>query len=1077
MLKTHTLFFAIRHWVMGLTLISGLTGISNGGWIAYNDSAFKPGQTNAPNTTTYGLGRSFAGEGQGGPLKDFSTGEPTGVTVEYTEIFTTGSVNSAGDAAPFIPDTDAAALFAERADLSGNMSYGDAPGWAVELTISGLNPSRRYSFAGTADRRGGAGYADRVTNWSVLGADALTYASSPGAHRVSDRSVEFSTGENSAGLLARWTNIRPGADGTIVIRTSHSVGVAAGGLPGAHAFRGYGGGLFLVSEQVDQWEAYNDSAFKSGQTNDPNATTFGLGRSFAGEGNSGSLKILATGENSLVTAAYTEFITAGSVNSAGDAADYPAGSDAEAEFKGRVNLAGNMSYGDAPGWYVDLELTGLDPTKRYSFAATADRKGGAGYAERVTNWSILSAASAQNASSVGTHKVSETSVEFSTGDNAAGLVARWTEIDPGSDGRIIIRTTHSVGQAQGGLPGAHAFRGYAGGVFSLKAGPYRWRAFNDSSFKPGQINEPTVTTYGLGRSFAGEAGSGPLKNSVGGAPLSVEAAYTETISSGSVNSAGDAADFPAGSDAEAEFKGMVDLAGNMSYGDAPGWSVDLTLTGLDPSRRYTFAGTADRKGGAGYAERVTNWSIIEAEASRYASTPGTHKVSETSVEFSTGDNATGLVARWTDIAPGADGTIIIRTSHSVGQANGGLPGAHAFRGYAGGVFLVAEQYTTSAGVTSRPIDITDLLPAENSMEASPSSPLRAVLRAGDQSVKEGSVTLKLDGMAVTPIIVTEAGTTTVLYQAPAPLPSASTHTVELSFLDNSPTPRPYTKQWSFTVLAWSEFPVLGKSLSLPFDPTRYQRRGMALNLILPDSAEGYPFSTLDDAQAILNEPFTNLVDPALLNSLGYFEETTALNYQIDGTPVGNIANESLFPSIAGRGEPFALEAFTLLHLKPGHHRFNITMQPAFRLYAGGSPTELEIPATFSPCTNCGGDDAPWIIDLMVTDEGLYPFRLFYFGAAGSASLEWVNLLPDGTRHLINGTEAGAIPAYFPLDTIGGSAAPSIALDGDTIVIGWTGPAMLQSSLDLASGRWQNIAPLTNPYRIPAQGSRFFRLAR
>jgi hypothetical protein len=65
------------------------------------------------------LGRSFAGEGQGGPLKDFSTGEPTGVAVEYTEIFSTGSVNSAGDAASFIPDTDAAALFAASGQEPG----------------------------------------------------------------------------------------------------------------------------------------------------------------------------------------------------------------------------------------------------------------------------------------------------------------------------------------------------------------------------------------------------------------------------------------------------------------------------------------------------------------------------------------------------------------------------------------------------------------------------------------------------------------------------------------------------------------------------------------------------------------------------------------------------------------------------------------------------------------------------------------------------------------------------------------------------------------------------------------------
>ena len=57
-------------------------------------------------------------------------------------------------------------------------------------------------------------------------ADAFTYASSRGLGKWV-KTVEFSTGHNEA-YVARWTGIRPGADGKIIIRTTHTVGEANG---------------------------------------------------------------------------------------------------------------------------------------------------------------------------------------------------------------------------------------------------------------------------------------------------------------------------------------------------------------------------------------------------------------------------------------------------------------------------------------------------------------------------------------------------------------------------------------------------------------------------------------------------------------------------------------------------------------------------------------------------------------------------------------------------------------------------------------------------------------------------------
>jgi len=220
------------------------------GWTAYNDCVDTTPASTPVNATSFGLGRFYAGDGSSGNLRDFETGSDTGVTVTFTENVSTGNtINWAQDFADYTPGTDAAGIFGGKLNLTGNMSYNDAPGWSLDLTISNLDPNVSYSFAATVHRNGGAGYATRITNWTLNGAESATYACSDGALKISETSAEFSTGDNIGGLVARWTNIRAGADGTFSLRTTHGLGSAQGGIAGADAYRGYAGGLFMLMAQ------------------------------------------------------------------------------------------------------------------------------------------------------------------------------------------------------------------------------------------------------------------------------------------------------------------------------------------------------------------------------------------------------------------------------------------------------------------------------------------------------------------------------------------------------------------------------------------------------------------------------------------------------------------------------------------------------------------------------------------------------------------------------------------------------------------------------------------------------------
>jgi len=1065
---------------LGCAAIMGaLAPAVQAGWVAFNDSAFKEGQVNAPNVTTIGHGRNFQGSGSAGSLVHFATGVATPVTVTFEETLSTGSINSAGNAATYRAGSDAEGLFGGIVDLSGNMSYGDSPGWHLDMKFTGLDPAKKYTFAGTADRNGGASYAPRVTHWRVLGADAFTYASSAGAHRVGEDSVEFSTGNNPDGLVARWTNIRPGADGTFVIRTTHSVGEANGGIPGASAFQGYAGGVFLLVEQEDNWEAYNDSSWKSGQTLVENVTTYGVGRNFQGEGPGGPLKVFGTGADSTVTVRYEEHFSTGSINSAGDAATFAPGSDAEALFEGKVDPSGNMSYGDSPGWYLDLIITGLDPGRLYTFAGTANRNGGESYAPRVTNWRILGADAYTYASSAGTHRVAEDSVEFSTGNNPNGRVARWVNIRPGSDGRVVIRTSHSVGEANGGLPGASAFQGYAGGVFMIRAqspGEFRWVAFNDSSFKAGQVNAGKVTTYGVGRNFQGEGPGGPLNDLLSGRVTPVTATFTETFSTGSINSAGDAAPFPAGSDAEAWFKGIADLSGNMSYGDSPGWRLDLTFTGLDPAKAYTFVGTAHRNGGASYSPRVTNWRILGADSAVYASSAGAHRVGEDSVEFSTGNNDRGLVARWINIRPGADGVIVVRTSHSVGEANGGLPGASAFQGYAGGLFLLGEQ-TSLGGGGADPLAITSIFPGDAAVGVHPGAPMVVTVQNTGATVNAASVVLKLDNVVVPAEVVTVDSVTTLRHQPAAALASGSTHQVLVAFQSAGANPTSYSRKWSFTVQDYSLAVVLPENLSVPFNPAVHRTRGFAIEVAAADPGE-YQIADLATAKMAFAGGFQNLADPTAFNKLGFFIETKDINYQIDLATKGAKAGERRFPGLLGSTEPgsqFALRARSLLHLKPGYHRINVTMSREFRLRVGPEGAAQDLPAEFVQCTNCGGDDGPWLLEIVVTREGVYPFELLFYSTGGGSSLEWLEVMPTGSRLLINEDGPGAIPAYVPSFALPTEILVGIQRTANGASVNWQGGGTLQSA-PTPSGPWSDVTGATNPQPVvPTADATFYRV--
>ncbi len=200
----------------------------NSHWVAYHNCMAASGNTN--NTTANTANDSVT------TLRNFSDNSVLAATVRlnYTNVANWTSGGS------FVASNDVYMTFDGILNLQNNASYSDGVSdtW-VEVTISNLDPAKKYMFVTTGNRNSiaylGSGSSSRWTKFSIIGADSYTSFSSAGATRVSDAVVKINTGYNNTnGHVAAWTDI-VASDGVFTIR-SENVGAEGPG----EAYKSYG---------------------------------------------------------------------------------------------------------------------------------------------------------------------------------------------------------------------------------------------------------------------------------------------------------------------------------------------------------------------------------------------------------------------------------------------------------------------------------------------------------------------------------------------------------------------------------------------------------------------------------------------------------------------------------------------------------------------------------------------------------------------------------------------------------------------------------------------------------------------
>jgi phosphatidylinositol-3-phosphatase len=249
-------------WV-GIHLLLGVNARAQ--FVAFYD--YSPGAWTASGAVGYGPSGS-------GPLLNIANGLPTGVTVAVTNA---GVVTSGVQGGPDY-GTPASVVFDGFVDFGGNTSPGLelSSGAVLAYNFSGLDPAASYNLQGTAIR-GEAAYTDRWSQFEIVGAAAFSSAHSPGALTAAQvpglaaTQVAINTGDNTAGVLAWWENIRPGPGGAFSVVCRQYIGAVPGGSSGGS--KGYG----LTGFRLEQAPVYGGRSYlPARRTNGAPATINGV---------------------------------------------------------------------------------------------------------------------------------------------------------------------------------------------------------------------------------------------------------------------------------------------------------------------------------------------------------------------------------------------------------------------------------------------------------------------------------------------------------------------------------------------------------------------------------------------------------------------------------------------------------------------------------------------------------------------------------------------------------------------------------------------------------------------------------
>lgn len=311
---------------------------------------------------------------------------------------------------------------------------------------------------------------------------------------------------------------------------------------------------------------------------------------------------------------------------------------------------------------------------------------------------------------------------------------------------------------------------------------------------------------------------------------------------------------------------------------------------------------------------------------------------------------------------------------------------------------------TYRDIPDEPVSVVSVSPAVDVTDAEPHK-IQAIIRNGSTSLDDGSVTLTVDGEAVTPEITTSGDDTTVTFSPQPFFKPLSEHTVELSFTHDGTAE---TRSWDFTVANFSTLDcATGTALGSGSE------RG--INYFVHHNQGVGGVGNIQQTEDRLVSDVENFADP----ERGSVE---VVNFQQEANLTqGNFNDGNGFPDDPipgldiGDQNNIAAEFTAYLEFpEAGYYRMGVNSDDGFKVSNGeagdrGPVNDALANALEGAEYNQGRGTGETPFGFAVPAAGLYPIRLIWWEGGGGADVEWYSIASNGTRTLINAE--GGIKAY------------------------------------------------------------------
>lgn len=212
-----------------------------------------------------------------------------------------------------------------------------------------------------------------------------------------------------------------------------------------------------------------------------------------------------------------------------------------------------------------------------------------------------------------------------------------------------------------------------------------------------------------------------------------------------------------------------------------------------------------------------------------------------------------------------------------------------------------------------------------------------------------------------------------------------------------------------------------------------------------------------------------------------FVETSTINYGDNpaGVGTGRLRPDRAFPGYTTAANNMAMELLTYLELRSGIYRMGVNSDDGFRVSPATSVSDPNNAITLGEF-NGGRAPADTLFDFIVTEDGLYPFRLIWEEGQGGATCEWWILDNiTGPVAAVNSELIKAFRGVLPRPRL------TIARSGGDVTLSWSDPAgtyRLEQSSSLTAPSWSELSGATGTggnYSITVTpsptGERYYRL--